>query len=151
MMWPLMTALKVSHRVKSDTSPISLVSKYSVIYLFIYFALHLQKGSSLSRKGRNCQTGHCLGFPKSRIIAVEARTEIKILCYGLVMLITWEPPLHSPGYDAALVGSDVHKWLEHVWSGVIRKVRNPSITIWPKLTVAAVHWRKHIVMWKSYL
>ena len=72
-----MTALNVSHKVESETSEVSLFSRYSVIFTDIC----LQNFSSANNDGRRRHEERCPVFLKLRVMEAGAWSEIKMLWY----------------------------------------------------------------------
>lgn len=68
IIWPLMTALNVSHKVESDTSEVSLFSRYSVIFTDNCS----QNLSSTNKDGRRRHEERCPVFFKLRVMEAGA-------------------------------------------------------------------------------
>lgn len=75
IIWPLITALNVSHKVESETSEVSLFSRYCVIFTDICS----QKFLSANREGRKCHEEPGLGLLKLKVMEVGAWSEIRML------------------------------------------------------------------------
>lgn len=167
IIWSLITALNVSHKMESKMSEVSLFSRYSVIFTDIC----LQKFSSANRDGRKRHEEHCLGFLKSRVMAVGAWSEIKMLWY--LVFLTFGMSLASnkkksiQEYDLCLLEKKEYSlsvgcWSRHVLTKLVEVIRlsrtvealeglhilladlsrwKSSITLWSPATIKSVFER----------